>query len=164
VVSFALTLMVGGSVAQAHLTSYPNSVDSSTSPAQIRYSTNSKYTGAVNNAIDRWNAESRVEIKPDAWNTVKDLEIGDQYSSDTWHGKFVWNPGADNITFNTRILDGSTWEYEHRAKTALHEFGHSLDFAHNELAWPTSIMRQGKRFQDYLGSHDKADDDARWTQ
>lgn len=154
---------VVSSVAAAHLTSYPNSVDSSTSPAQIRYSTNSKYTGAVNNAVDRWNAESKVEILPDAWNTVKDLEIGDTYSSDTFHGRFTWNPGADNITFNTRILDGSDWSYEHKAKTALHEFGHSLDFDHNELDWPTSIMRQGKRFQEYLGSHDKSDDDNRWN-
>lgn len=163
VVSFALTLVVGGSVANAHLTPYPNSVDSSTSPAQIRYSTNSKYTGAVSNAISKWNAESRVEILPDAWNTVKDLEIGDKYDSDTYAGRFAWNPGADNITFNTRILDGSTYTTDHKAKTALHEFGHALDFDHNTLAWPQSIMKEGPRAQNYLGSHDKSDDDARWT-
>jgi hypothetical protein len=121
--------------ANAHLTPYPNSVDSSTSPAEIRYSSSSKYTSAVSNAIGDWNnLPGGVVIAPDTATTIKDLEIFDQYSSDSWVGYFYWNPGADNIKFNKRVLDMSTWTSCYEAKVALHEFGHALDFNHNSIA------------------------------
>jgi predicted Zn-dependent protease len=133
-------------------------VDTSTRPAEIRYTTASKYTDAVNNAINRWNElPGGVVIARDTASTVNDLEITDLRSNDTWHGRWVWNPGADNINFNTRILDGSTWTSTERRKTALHEFGHAHGFGHNDLAWPQSIMRQGKRAQGTLGTHDVSD-------
>lgn len=151
--------------AHAHLTPYGNSVDSSTSPSQIRYSTSSKYGSAVSNAIGDWNAlPGGVDIKPDAWYTYKDLEVFDQYSSDSWAGTFMWQPGgADNIKFNTRILDQSSWTSCYDAKVALHEFGHAHDFDHNDLAWPSSIMRQGMQCQSDLGSHDRSDYANRWS-
>lgn len=150
--------------AGAHATAYGNSVDSTTSPAQIRYSTSSKYTSAVSNAISRWNGlPGGVDIKKDSFTTYKDLELFDQYSSDSWAGSFFWQPGgADNIKFNTRILDQGSWTYCYEAKVALHEFGHALDFEHNDLPWPQSILRQGMRCQDYLGSHDSSDYANRW--
>ncbi len=151
--------------ADAHATPYGNSVDSSTSPAEIRYTTSSKYSGAVSNAISDWNAlPGGVVIKPDAWNTYNDLEIYDVTSSDDFTGQFIWHPGgADNLRFNKRILDQSGWDACHEAKVGLHEFGHALDFDHNSLSWAESIMPQGKRCQDYLGTHDKSDYANRWA-
>lgn len=140
-----------------------NSVDTSPNPPEIRYTESSKYNDAITNAINKWNAEpGGVSILPDTSSTVNDLEITDLYSNDTWHGRWVWNILADNINFNPRILDGSTWTNTHRRKTALHEFGHAHGLGHNTLAWPQSIMRQGKQAQDYLGSHDKTDYANKW--
>ena len=147
--------------ASAHATWYCNSVDSSTSPSEIRYSNDSKYS-AVPFAINVWDDRGKVNILPDAWNTVKDLEIWDVHTSDTYAGRFECNAGADNIKMNMRILDQGDWDPVHRRKVALHELGHSLDFDHNDLAWPQSIMRQGKRAQDWLGDHDINDYNNRW--
>jgi hypothetical protein len=118
----------------------------------------------VSNAIGDWNnLPGGVVIAPDTATTIKDLEIFDQYSSDSWVGYFYWNPGADNIKFNKRVLDMSTWTSCYEAKVALHEFGHALDFTHNSIAWDGSVMRTGKRCQTYLGSHDKSDYANRWN-
>ena len=118
----------------------------------------------MSHAISAWNAEPRgVDILPDSWLTWKDLEIFDQYSSDTWSGMFTWQPTlADNIKFNTRYFDQGSWTLSYEKKTALHELGHALDFDHNSLAWPESIMRQGMQAQTYLGTHDKNDYADRW--
>lgn len=159
-VSLGLTTLAG-----AHATPYGNSVDSSTNPPEIRYTTSSKYAFAVNNAIDKWNAlPGGVSILPDAWNTYNDLEIYDTYTSDSWSGYFTWHPGgADNMRFNTRVLDQSTWGACHDSKVALHEFGHSLDFDHNYYAFSYSIMRQGKHCTYNLPQHERDDFDARWN-
>lgn len=117
----------------------------------------------MSNAVNKWNAEpGGVNILLDTWQTTKDLEIFDQYSSDNWASYFNWNPLADNIKFNTRVFDQSSWHSSHEKKVALHEFGHALDFDHNSLSWPQSIMRQGKQSQTYLGTHDKSDYADRW--
>lgn len=140
-------------------------MDSSTSPAEIRYTTSSKYSSAVGNSVGDWNAlPGGVNIAPDTSSTVNDLEIFDVYSSDTYAGNYFYQSvGADNIKFNTRVLDQSTWTYCYDAKVALHEMGHVLDFDHNDLAWPQSILRQGMQCQTDLGSHDISDYGARWN-
>lgn len=161
-VGISVAFVFSPQIAAAH-SQLLNSVDSSTSPAEIRYTESSKYDDAITNAINKWNAlPGGVTIAPDTSSTVNDLEISDLNSNDTWHGRWVWNVLADNINFNTRILDGSTWTNTHRRKTALHEFGHAHGFGHNDLAWPSSIMRQGMRAQDTLGDHDKTDYASKW--
>lgn len=159
-----IALALAALPALGHGTWYPNSVDCSTSPCEIRYVDQTKYDSALSNAAYRWNFEpGGVYIAPYANSGVVDVYVRDAWSSDNWSGFYSWTPGPDNIDFNTRVLDLSDWYYGHEAKVALHEFGHALDFDHNGLSWSESIMPQGKRSQTYLGTHDKSDFAARWN-
>lgn len=162
---FGIAVMLASATpARAHDWPFGNAVDSSANPAEIRYTTSSKYRSAVSNAIGDWNdLPGGVVIAPDNSSTVNDLEIFDVNSSDSYSGQYFYQPGgADNLKFNTRILDQSSWTTCYESKVALHEFGHALDFDHNALSWAESIMPQGKRCQSYLGTHDKSDYAGRW--
>lgn len=109
-----------------------NSVDTSTNPPEIRYTENTTYDTANNNAIGAWNAiPGGVTIAPDVWYTTNDVEVRDTYSTSNWAGKMVWNPGADNLWYNTRLMNGYGSGSKKQKNVALHEWGHAHGLAHS---------------------------------
>lgn len=126
---------------------------------EIRYEDYTSWDTERIHAISVWNAEGCVNIAPDAWNTVADLELRDytNTSSSTlayWQGR----TGADLINFNNHWFNQMT--SNQRKKTAIHEFGHALRFGHTSIS--NSVMRQGIISQTSLGAHDISDYDAQW--
>ncbi len=135
-----------------------NSVDTSTNPPEIRYTEDTRYDSANNYAINTWNnLPGGVTIAPDTWYTVNDLEVRDTYSTKNWAGKLVWNPGADNLWYNTRLMDG--YGSNKRENTALHEWGHAHGLDHS---FSGQVMYQYIVGTDTLGSHDISDYNGKW--
>lgn len=127
---------------------------------EIRWEDYTAYDDARNWAINQWDALGRVNIAPDAWNTVTDLEWRDANRSDvTWDGRWIPRTGADAIELNSYYLRNYS-DFKRRA-VAAHEQGHSLGLAHS---YSNQLMNSCSTCSGYNTpqSHDRADYYALW--
>lgn len=102
---------------------------------EIRWGTHhgsTKWTTARNNAINDWDNVGVINIAGDTSTTVEDLSFTDYSSSDGVLGSWRQYGGADRILFNDYYFsDMLPCERNH---TALHELGHALNLAHNNVS------------------------------
>lgn len=130
VTPIVLALVCASTLLAAHYISW-NSVDS----GEIRYEDRTKYDDPKNWAIGEWNALGRVDILPDTWYVVADLELNDVHYDDvTWVGRYVPKCcSPDHIDFNEYYMDDGRGLYKQRG-TATHEFGHALGLGDHETS------------------------------
>ena len=155
--SVVLAVLIGLLIpasASAHFLGY-DSVDGS----EIRYEDYTQYDDARIWAINRWNALGEIAIRPDAWNTITDLEFWDWNDcSASWVGIYVGQrPGAEQIYFNICYLKSA--DTSQRRNVALHELGHALGLAHS---FPGQVMNRYITTITTPQSHDRADYYALW--
>ena len=130
---------------------------------EIRWEDSNQYDDARKHAINAWDNSTlnRINIAPDAWNTIADLEWRDSNRSDvTWDGLWKARTGADAIYLNTRYL--KNYGKTKRRGVATHELGHALGLAHS---YRGQIMVNNTPDRGSLTtpqSHDKADYHALW--
>lgn len=102
VLVIAVLCLVAAQPATAHF--FPpgvDSVDSSTSPAEIRYQDFTNKDTARQHAAEKWEElPGGVNIAPDNGSTIADLEWMDYNRDDGNCGYWLQNPGADNIKLN----------------------------------------------------------------
>lgn len=129
---------------------------------EIRWGTfhgSTKWTSARNTAIARWDEEGIINIAGDTASTIEDLSFSDYRTADGFSGFYRYYPSAtDAILFNDYYLE--KYDTCYRNHTAIHEIGHSLNFAHTTTAG--SALRSGKYCQSTLGSYDKSELRRRW--
>ena len=150
-----LSIVMTG-LAHAHFLGY-SSVDG----REIRYTDSTVFDSPRNYAIGQWNAEGRVDIEPDAWNTVNDINWRDARRSDvTWAGLYTYRGGTaqeDYITFNRHYVDG--YSTARRNNVALHELGHALGLAHS---FSGQVMYSYVSTITTVQSHDRSDYRSLW--
>jgi hypothetical protein len=104
-----------------------DSVDGS----EIRYQDNTQWNDALNHAIGSWEGlTGGVNIAPDAWNTVNDLDIGDYTNTSDGRCGF-WQPrtGEDYLRLNGRYFN--PYSTSDRRACMTHEWGHAHGLAHS---------------------------------
>jgi hypothetical protein len=154
---FGISFM-GSAPASAHFLGN-DSVDD----REIRWEDETRYDDARKHAINAWDNSSlnRINIAPDAWNTVADLEWRDSNRTDvTWDGLWKGRSGADAIYLNVRYL--KDYGKTKRRGVATHELGHALGLAHS---YRGQIMVNNTPDRGSLTtpqSHDKADYHSLW--
>lgn len=120
-----LALLGGVSSAAAHFLG-EDSVDGN----EIRYEDYSKWDDAHNNAMAGWeNLTGGVNIAPDAWNTVTDLELRDYNSNDGRCGYWDGRTGADLLALNDYVYNG--YGTTNRRACGIHEWGHAHGLGHS---------------------------------
>lgn len=120
-----LALFGGATSAAAHFLS-EDSVDGN----EIRYEDYSKYDDAHNNAMAGWEGlTGGVNIAPDSWSTVADLELRDYNSNDGRCGYWDGRTGADLLALNDYVYSG--YGTTNRRACAIHEWGHAHRLAHS---------------------------------
>ncbi|MEU2224756.1 MULTISPECIES: matrixin family metalloprotease [unclassified Streptomyces] len=130
---------------------------------EIRWEDSTRYDDARKHAINAWDNSSlnRINIAPDAWNTIADLEWRDSSRTDvTWDGLWKARTGADAIYLNVAYL--KNYGTTKRRGVATHELGHALGLAHS---YSGQIMVNNTPARGSLTtpqSHDKADYHALW--
>ena len=156
----ALLSILAAAPASAHFFLGNDSVDG----REIRWEDYTRYDDSRGFAINQWNALGKVNIAPDAWNTIADLEWSD-YSNCYTTTAAYWQPrtGADLINHNTCIM-GPMSAFDKRS-VSVHEQGHSLGLGHNTAAsGNTQIMYYCPSCTAYNApqAHDRADYFALW--
>ncbi len=127
--------------AGSHTNSY-DSVDTSTNPNEIRWTSSTQYISARNHAIERWEffRGADVDWRPDTATTINDLVFRDYSASDGFCGLYNHRPGQDFINFNINCLgtpDGGSAE----DAVATQEAGHALGLGDHELPkWNGVVM------------------------
>ncbi len=130
---------------------------------EIRWEDETRYDDARKHAINAWDNSTlnRINIAPDAWNTITDLEWRDSNRSDvTWDGLWKARTGADAIYLNVHYL--KNYGTTKRRGVATHELGHALGLAHS---YRGQIMVNNTPDRGSLTtpqSHDKADYHTLW--
>ncbi len=152
-------------VVHAHWLGY-DSVDG----CEIRWEDETKYDSARIAAQDAWEAlkgdDDCVDLEPDAWHTVADLEWRDvDLSNVDWVGQYDAGPGADHINLNVHYMDQSDWTACGDENVTMHELGHALGLAH----WNTTVQVMRRfihpgpgGFTCALGNHDISDYEHLW--
>lgn len=131
---------------------------------EIRWEDETQYDDARKHAINAWDNSSlnKVNIAPDAWNTITDLEWRDANRTDvTWDGRWTPRTGADRIHLNVAFLKG--YSKAKRRGVATHELGHALGI--NDHSTRGIIMcgnTQGRGSVTTPQAHDKTDYHSLW--
>ena len=152
----ALAAVVMAPVAYAHFTGY-DSVDD----CEIRWEDNTKYDTERIAAQDLWESlmvNNCVDLEPDTWNTIADLEWRDANVQNGWPGWWQRRIGADYIYMNSAYLDD--WGLCRRKNTAMHELGHAHGFDDHTISG--NVMYHANANHCSLGSHDRDDYDSLW--
>ena len=160
----ALSFFTAGAV-YAH-DSGKDSVDD----CEIRWEDETKYNDSMNWAINKWEArkgdDNCVDLEPDKWYTIADLEFTDVYRDDvTWYGQYEHWVGTDDVYFNEYKVDQLTSNCAKR-QVGLHELGHAHRF--DDHSTRNNVMYKALNpngpFKCYLGDHDKQDYIDEWGQ
>lgn len=165
--------IAGPSVAWAILDHFlpSNSVDTSTSPPEIRYEDLTQWDTARNYSIGAWNnLPGGVNVAADNSSTVTDLQFMDYSSStDGKCGKMRWNLAADNVWFNNYYYNNAG--SSQRNACATHELGHAHGIAdHDESTYNGAVMdscpvcysSSGDPMPQTPQQHDQVDYDGKW--
>lgn len=164
VVSVGLVLVAAVTVlwltavrAQAHFLGF-DSVDG----CEIRWEESTQYDTERVAAQNAWEAlkgsDNCVNIEPDVWWTITDLEWFDANRSDvTWAGLYEYEAGADDIHLNIYYMAG--YSDCQRKFVTMHELGHAHGLDHS---FSPNIMYGVVQSYCTLGSHDQTDYAALW--
>ena len=116
----------------------------------------------VETAVQKWNNYKAGILRPDTILTVQDVKIIDTNSSNViWAGKTEYL--SARIQLNSYYLNNSSWNYNNRLKTVMHELGHALGLGENNYSLSTNVMKQGKSENITLTVDDKASYDLAYT-
>ncbi len=142
--------------------------DSSLCPAvdqgQIAYEDTTAYDFAMDWSNATWDSHNTIDIFHDNWSTVTDVEWGDFSSNSDTNADYIescgW--GASDIRFNTVNVEPRIQANEHDIvrKWALHEMGHAMDLAHNDITG--DVMKQGAFTVTGVTPHSHCDFHTRW--
>jgi hypothetical protein len=150
------TLSVVPGTADAHFLGY-DSVDD----CEIRWEDDTVFDTERQAAQNAWEAlkgDNCVDLAPDAWDTIADLEWQDSYRPDApWAGRYQTGPGADEIILNSSHLSG--YSQCQRKMVAIHELGHAHGLDHGPAG---NVMVAGVTSRCTLGTHDIADYESLW--
>ena len=154
-----LALLFAVAVPDAHAhDSGRDSVDD----CEIRWEESTKYDTERKAAQILWESlkgsDNCVDIEPDTWNTITDLEWRDTYNPSGFPGLWQQYFGADRITLNSYYLD--SWPSCRRKNTAMHELGHAHGFKNHTLN--DNIMYRANKDWCVLGNHDRDDYEGLW--
>lgn len=118
---------------------------------EIRYDGSTVYTTAQSHSINTWNGLGKVNIAPDTIWTYEDLTYSDYYNPNSGvDGRYTPNSyGSDDLEFNQYNMNQHT--ADEKKKTALHELGHALGFAHS---YKPNVMYEFVESYTQLGQHD----------
>jgi hypothetical protein len=145
--------------AQAHDLGF-DSVDG----CQIRWEDETTYDTERQAAQSAWEAlrgDACVDLLPDAWDTVADLEWKNANRSDVaWAGSYEWEVGADDIHINTFYMQG--YDACTRKNVAMHELGHAHGIDHSSNSWTGNVMNQFAIPVCALKPHDISDYESLW--
>ena len=99
-----------------------------------------------------------VDIEPDSWDVVADLEWKTANRSDvSWAGLYQWEPGADDIHLNAYYMN--QYSSCRRQNVAMHELGHAHGLGHSFVG---QVMNSYAQSICTLQSHDRSDYHALW--
>lgn len=159
-VSFSILLfaLIAG-IVEAHFLGY-DSVDD----CEIRWDDHTKYDTERIAAQNAWEALSGdddcVDLEPDTWLTIEDLEWFDVNRPDlAWPGLYVPQPGSDNVNLNTPHMD--TYSSCSRKFVTMHELGHAHGLAHS---FGDNVMNGEEATDCTLGPHDISDYEELWDE
>lgn len=157
---------LGAPAATAHLQP-ANSVDTSTNPPEIRYSDQTQWDDARNWSINRFNELNPVNVPPDAWNSVEDVEFKSDNSNNGLCGWYF--PDAtvsDDIKYYNPSFNNFTMAK--RRACAVHELGHAMSLGHISPSHVSATIMDpcpvcsNPNYYTYLQQHDKNDYHAKW--
>ncbi|MEU7018800.1 matrixin family metalloprotease [Streptomyces sp. NPDC046385] len=119
--------------------------NSAVDEGEIRWTETSKYDSQRAHAINEWNKLQKINIAPDAVNTVNDLEFRD-YSKNNDTAAYYERHGGiaqtDYVHLNKHWLDGAYRnEPAFQKNIVLHELGHALGLCH-KADTVDSVMRK----------------------
>ena len=156
----AVAMILGTGVVHAHFLGY-DSVDD----CEIRWEDETQYDTARIAAQDAWESlmgsDDCVDLEPDAWYTIADLEWLDvDLSNVIWAGLYEPETRADHLKMNSHYMD--TYNQCGQNNVAMHELGH----AHGIQHWTTNanVMRHltAQPYICALGAHDIDDYSYLW--
>lgn len=132
---------------------------------EIRYEDYSRWDDAHNVGMAGWeNLAGGVNIAPDSWSTVTDLEYRDySSSSDGYCGYWTGRTGADLIALNNHYYNGATTT--NRRACAIHEWGHAHGLAHSysdQVMHSCPVSSCGSTYT-VPQSHDRSDYNYLWN-
>ena len=156
------TVWLTASVVSAHSLGY-SSVDG----CEIRWQDYTKYDTERVIAQDAWEAikgsDNCVDLEPDAWNTVADLQYYDvNYPMKPWLGRWKARLGTaevDPLQFNVPRMDAVSDQCK-RTGVAIHEVGHAHGL--DEAYLFDSVMNSWVSDICELRDHDISDYEELW--
>ena len=157
----ALTWLVASAV-EAHFIG-ADSVDG----CEIRWEDETKYDTERVAAQNAWEnlkgSDNCVDLEPDVWNTVADLQWKDvDKPNENWVGHWSENPlpaHADTIEMNSHYLDSDSYTSCKRKSVAIHELGHAHGLDHSYVP---NLMDDLMSNYCTLGFHDISDYEELW--
>jgi hypothetical protein len=158
VVSFTLQalllIIVGAGTASAHPLGY-DSVDGD----QIIYKDKTRYNKELNFAVRQWNELGSVSIeKGGNRQPGTDLVVRDYRNcKDGLFGYYEQKKGADVIGLNSCTLNKNKYDAVDRRGTVVHEMGHALGLADNNLCNRSIMCGHGQTPFDTPQKHDVHD-------